>query len=51
LPAEHYAISTGNHPEDFTKKNINIFREQLQKMGFNYDYNKEVNTTDPNYYK
>jgi leucyl-tRNA synthetase len=51
LPAEQYAIATGNHPEDFTEKNINIFRDQLQKMGFCYDYRKEVNTTDPHYYK
>lgn len=51
LPAEQYAIQTGNLPNEFTKKNINNFRKQLQSLGFSYDYNKEVNTTDPNYYK
>ncbi|MDR1235265.1 MAG: leucine--tRNA ligase [Mycoplasmataceae bacterium] len=51
LPAEQYAIDTGNDPESFTKKNIDIFRKQLQMMGFSYDYDKEVNTTDPHYYK
>ncbi len=51
LPAEQYAIDTNNHPKDFTKKNIEIFRDQLIKLGFDYDYDKEVNTTDPKYYK
>ncbi|MDR0740059.1 MAG: leucine--tRNA ligase [Mycoplasmataceae bacterium] len=51
LPAEQYAIDTGNAPEAFTQKNIETFREQLKMMGFNYDYTKEVNTTDPQYYK
>ncbi len=51
LPAEQYALDTGNHPGKFTQKNIDHFREQLQKIGFNFDYNKEVNTTDPNFYK
>lgn len=51
LPAEQYALRTGNHPATFTKKNINIFRQQLQALGFSFDYKKEVNTTDPNYYK
>ena len=51
LPAEQYAIQTGNLPNQFTKKNINNFRKQLQSLGFSYDYDKEVNTTDPNYYK
>ena len=51
LPAEQYAIQTGNLPNEFTIKNINNFRKQLQSLGFSYDYDKEVNTTDPNYYK
>lgn len=51
LPAEQYAIDTNNHPDKFTKKNIIHFREQLIRLGFNYDYDHEVNTTDPNYYK
>lgn len=51
LPAEQYAINTNNHPSEFTKKNIANFRKQLQNLGFSYDYNKEVNTTDPEFYK
>jgi leucyl-tRNA synthetase len=51
LPAEQYAIETGNHPKEFTQKNIEHFRQQLQSLGFNYDYDKEVNTTDPEYYQ
>ena len=51
LPAEQYAIKTNNHPAEFTHKNIENFRNQLQKIGFDYDYNKEVATCDPNYYK
>ncbi|MGL5591962.1 MAG: class I tRNA ligase family protein [Metamycoplasmataceae bacterium] len=51
LPAEQYAIQTGNNPSTFTNKNINRFREQLKSLGFSYDYDKEVNTTDPKYYK
>ncbi|NQZ65923.1 MAG: leucine--tRNA ligase [Mycoplasmatales bacterium] len=51
LPAEQYAIKTGNNPNDFTQKNINNFRRQLQSLGFSYDYKKEVNTTDPQFYK
>ncbi len=51
LPAEQYAIQTGNHPESFTTQNINNFREQLIALGFSFDYDKEVNTTDPQYYK
>lgn len=50
LPAEQYAIKTGNDPEPFTLKNIANFRRQLQAMGFSYDYDKEVNTTDPKFY-
>jgi leucyl-tRNA synthetase len=51
LPAEQYAINTGHHPEEFTQKNIDAFRRQLKMMGFSYDYHKEVDTTDPHYYK
>ena len=51
LPAEQYALDTGNHPESFTTKNIDNFREQLQMFGFSYDYEKEVNTIDPKYYQ
>ncbi|ASP28669.1 leucyl-tRNA synthetase [Spiroplasma corruscae] len=51
LPAEQYALKTGNDPREFTEKNIIVFREQLKKLGFSFDYNKEVNTSNPNYYK
>ena len=51
LPAEQYAIKTGNHPNEFTLKNIDNFRRQLQELGFSYDYKKEVNTTDPLFFK
>lgn len=50
LPAEQYAIKTGNHPAPFTIKNIDNFRRQLKLMGFSYDYDKEINTTDPKFY-
>lgn len=51
LPAEQYAIQTGNNPAKFTQENINKFRTQLKSLGFSYDYDKEVNTTDPKYYR
>ncbi|UFT98160.1 leucine--tRNA ligase [Radiobacillus kanasensis] len=51
LPAEQYALDTGNDPAEFTKKNINTFRRQIQELGFSYDWDREINTTDPNYYK
>lgn len=51
LPAEQYALDTGNDPADFTEKNINTFRRQIKELGFSYDWDREVNTTDPNYYK
>lgn len=51
LPAENYAIKTGNHPATFTQTNIDTFRRQLQSMGFSFDWSREVNTTDPTYYK
>ncbi|WP_122645840.1 leucine--tRNA ligase [Enterococcus mediterraneensis] len=51
LPAEQYAIDTGNDPAEFTKKNIETFRRQINSLGFSYDWNREINTTDPEYYK
>ncbi|MFV0499712.1 MAG: leucine--tRNA ligase [Bacilli bacterium] len=51
LPAEQYAISTGNDPREFTNENILTFKKQLKKMGFVYDWDREVNTTDPEYFK
>jgi leucyl-tRNA synthetase len=51
LPAEQYALDTGNDPAEFTEKNINTFRRQIKSLGFSYDWDREVNTTDPNYYK
>jgi len=51
LPAEQYALKTGNDPREFTLKNIATFREQLQKLGFSYDFNKEITTSNPNFYK
>lgn len=51
LPAEQYAIDTGNHPNAFTLKNIETFRTQLKKLGFSYDWDREIMTSDPGYYK
>ena len=51
LPAEQFAISTGNHPESFTKENIKTFKSQLKMLGFSYDWNHEISTSDPSYYK
>lgn len=51
LPAEQYAIQTGTHPAITTEKNINRYREQLDKIGFCYDWDREVRTSDPAYYK
>lgn len=51
LPAEQYAIDTGNDPAEFTAKNIETFRKQINSLGFSYDWDREINTTDPNYYK
>jgi leucyl-tRNA synthetase len=51
LPAEQYALDTGNDPAEFTKKNIETFKRQINSLGFSYDWNREVNTTDPEYYK
>ncbi|MGY3777789.1 leucine--tRNA ligase [Isobaculum melis] len=51
LPAEQYALDTGNDPAEFTKHNIETFRRQINSLGFSYDWNREINTTDPSYYK
>ncbi|MBR6734132.1 MAG: leucine--tRNA ligase [Kiritimatiellae bacterium] len=51
LPAEQYAVETGTHPAVTTKKNVDRFRDQIQALGFSYDWDREVNTTDPKYYK
>lgn len=51
LPAENYAIKTGTHPRDITKKNIARFKKQLKAMGYSYDFSREVQTCDPEYYK
>jgi leucyl-tRNA synthetase len=51
LPAEQYAIQTGRHPADTTKENIARYREQLDKIGFSFDWSREVQTCDPKYYK
>ena len=50
LPAEQYAIQTGQHPEVTTVANINHYREQLDKIGFSFDWDREVRTCDPDYY-
>ena len=50
LPAEQYAISTGNHPDGFTQKNIETFSKQLKELGFDYDWDKMIATSDPSYY-
>lgn len=51
LPAEQYALDTGNDPAEFTAHNINNFRRQIKALGFSYDWDREINTTDPHYYK
>ena len=51
LPAEQYALDTGNDPAEFTAKNIATFKRQIQDLGFSYDWDREINTTDPSYYK
>ncbi|MDF2646861.1 MAG: leucyl-tRNA synthetase, partial [Paenibacillus sp.] len=51
LPAEQYALDTGNDPREFTKKNIDTFRRQIKSLGFSYDWDREISTTDPEYYK
>ena len=51
LPAEQYAIKTGNHPEIFTKQNISTFKTQLKMLGFSFDWDREISTSEPSYYK
>ncbi len=51
LPAEQYAVETNTHPRITTERNIARFREQLQRLGFSYDWSREISTTDPNYYR
>ena len=51
LPAEQYAIKTGNHPAKFTEKNIETFKKQLKMLGLSFDWDKEISTCDPNFYK
>ncbi|NTV47944.1 MAG: class I tRNA ligase family protein, partial [Chlorobiales bacterium] len=51
LPAEQYAIKTGTHPRVTTEANVASFKETLRRMGFSYDWSREINTTDPNYFK
>ena len=51
LPAEQYAVETGTHPAVTTKKNVDNFRRQIKSLGFSYDWDREINTTDPNYFK
>ncbi|MBN1795940.1 MAG: leucine--tRNA ligase [Sedimentisphaerales bacterium] len=51
LPAEQYAVQTGTHPKITTEKNIDNIRRQIKSLGFSYDWDREVNTTDPDYYK
>ena len=51
LPAEQYALNTGHHPADFTKKNIETFKNQIKALGLSYDWSKEISTTYPEYYK
>lgn len=51
LPAEQYALQTGNHPAGFTQINIEKFKQQLKRIGLNYDYSKDIDTTDPNFFQ
>ncbi len=51
LPAEQYAIKTGTHPKETTQHNVSNFKKQINSLGFSYDWSREINTTDPNYYK
>jgi len=51
LPAEQFAVQTNTHPRETTKKNIDNFRAQLKRLGFSYDWQREINTTDPDYYR
>lgn len=51
LPTENYAVKTGMHPRDVTKRNTDTFRRQLKSIGFSFDWSREINTTDPKYYR
>lgn len=51
LPTEQYALKTGNNPADFTQQNINVFKKQMKFLGLSYDWDREINTSDPSYYK
>lgn len=51
LPAEQYAVQTGNHPNGFTEKNVAYFTSQLKELGFDYDWDRVISTSDPSYYK
>jgi len=51
LPAEQYALKTNTHPRNTTEKNVDNFRKQLKRLGFSYDWQREINTTDPDYYR
>ncbi|MCU9935956.1 class I tRNA ligase family protein [Mycoplasmopsis cynos] len=51
LPAEQYALKTGHHPASFTQENIKTFKKQLKSLGFSFDWDKEIDTTDPKFYK
>ncbi|WP_407880811.1 leucine--tRNA ligase, partial [Furfurilactobacillus entadae] len=51
LPAEQYALKTGHNPKGFTDQNVDVFRRQVKSLGFSYDWDREINTTDPAYYK
>ncbi len=51
LPAEQYAIESGTHPRETTRKNIEVFRRQIESLGFSYDWDREIDTTDPGYYR
>jgi len=51
LPAEQHAKKTGKHPRATTEENINNFRRQIKSLGFSYDWDREISTTDPDYYK
>ena len=51
LPTENYAIKTGIHPKDITKQNIKLFKRQLKSLGLSFDWSREINTSDPKYYK
>ena len=51
LPAEQYAIRTGRHPRQTTEANIAVFKRQIKSLGFSYDWSREIDTTDPGYFK